>query len=116
MTIVRSHTRDGDPIYFKTAQDATAHIDALLKSPLLAQLQALLKAGLVPLIMAGDLGELERKAACDSPIVTFTMDEPSLKEVPVTLSASDSGWETFFGESGFTKASNMLTVTRRSSC
>ena len=70
----------------------------------------------MPYSVAGDLGERERKAACELPIITFTSDEPQLSAVPADFAASDDGWDEFFGRSGNTKASHMLTVTRRSAC
>jgi hypothetical protein len=42
-------------------------LDQLRGDPLFVQLFALFRAGLVPLSMAGDLGELERRAACELP-------------------------------------------------
>ena len=54
----------------------------LMQEPKIAQLHALLQAGLVPWSMAGDLGEAERRAACETPFVWFTLDEPSLDKWP----------------------------------
>ena len=81
-----------EKMYFKTVQQAAAYIDGLLSLPLLAQLHALLKSGLVPFSMAGDLSEPERKAACDMPIVTFTLGGAA--------SASTAGAEMFAKTAG----------------
>ena len=54
----------------------------LMQEPKIAQLHALQQAGLVPWSMAGDLGEAERRAACETPFVRFTLDEPSLDKWP----------------------------------
>jgi hypothetical protein len=40
------------------------------------------RMSLVPWSMAGDLGEAERKAACETPFVWFTLDEPSPDKWP----------------------------------
>jgi len=70
----------------------------LMKERKIAQLHTLLKAGLVPWSMAGDLGEAERKAACETPFVWFTLDEPSLAKWPDADSDGwDDGWGTYFG-------------------
>ena len=53
-----------------------------MQEPKIAQLHALLQAGLVPWSMAGDLGEAERRAACETSFLWFTLDEPSLDKWP----------------------------------
>ncbi len=53
-------------------------MDHLRGDPILVQTFVLFRAGLVPLSIMGDLGEQERRAACDLPRVWFTLDMPAI--------------------------------------
>ena len=65
--------------------------------------------------MAGDLGEEERKSACENGIFTFTLEDPLLETLPENFVDDAEGWEKFFGMPGYTKVSHMLAVNSRSS-
>ena len=58
---------------FKHAQDKsktlTSQLDEILGMPVIAELCALLQAGLLPYSMASEFGEEERKGACNMPLL-----------------------------------------------
>ena len=81
-------------------------------------------AGLVPLAIAGDLGEQERQSACSARSnVWFTIDMPVSTTPDCTHGEwpdeesevwnDPDYWEMIFGRPGFTACSHMLTVTHR---
>jgi hypothetical protein len=89
-------------------------IDSYLECDEITELCTVLRAGLVPYSMAGDLGEEERKSACKNGIYTFALEDPLLSTLPDNFADDADGQ--FFGVPGYTKVSHMLTVKKRSSC
>jgi hypothetical protein len=93
----------------------TGFLDGFSSSDELTEIRALLCAGLVPWSMTGDLGEEERKSACNRRCVTFKLEDPRDSSVPGNFADNLDGWKSFFGVPGYTKVSHILSVTHRSS-
>jgi hypothetical protein len=92
--------------------DPTPQLNDVLLTPVVAELCALLKSGLIPFGTASDFGEEERKAACEQPLCWWKLQRPTSSVRPATITTDMC--EMFCGLPGYTKNSYMMRVVKRS--
>ena len=73
-------------------------LNAVLRVPMVAQLCALLEAGLLHMSMASEFGEMQRKAACENPLFWWRMEEPVCSDRPASITPDMT--QQFFGLPG----------------
>jgi hypothetical protein len=78
--------------------NGSTQLNAVLADPMVAQLCALLKSGLLHMSMASDLGEMERKAASEQPLFWWRLEAPTRRDRPASVTRQQL--RSFFGLPG----------------